>query len=102
MTSEPPRLAMQVAPLPGKRAATVLVLVDEAVGVLAEDRALGEEDQHPGDHRGGASGAGSPHNNQENPSILSSLWTSRRPGNPSRKTLGQVTHLSPHLLRGVS
>lgn len=61
---------MQVAPLPGKRVATALVLVDEAAGVLAEDRALGEEDQHPGDHRGGASGAGSPHSQHENPSIL--------------------------------
>lgn len=93
---------MQVAPLPGKRVATALVLVDEAAGVLAEDRAPGEEDQHPGDHRGGASGAGSPHSQQENPSILFSLWSSHRPGNPLRKTLGQVTHLSPRLLRGVS
>lgn len=63
---------MQVDPLPGKRVATVLVQVDEAAGDL-EDRALGEEDQHPGGHRGGASGAGSPHSNQENPSVLSSL-----------------------------
>lgn len=74
-------LTMQVDPLPGKREATVLVQVDEAAGVL-EDRALGEEDQHPGGHRGGASGAGSPHSNQENPSVLSSLWPSHRPGDP--------------------
>lgn len=41
--------------------ATVLVLVDEVAGVLEEVRALGEEDQHPGDHHGEASGAGSPY-----------------------------------------
>lgn len=52
---------MQVAPHPGRRVATVLVLVDEAAGVLEEDQAPGEEDQHPGDHHGGAFGAGSPH-----------------------------------------
>lgn len=73
---------MQVDPLPGKRVATVLVLVDEVAGVLEEDQAQGEEDQHPGDHRGGASGAGSPYSNQENPSVLFSLWPSHRPGDP--------------------
>lgn len=42
--------------------ATVLpVVVDEAAGVLVDrDQVPGEVDQHPGDHRGGASGAGSP------------------------------------------
>lgn len=82
MTSTPSTcLTMQVDPLPGKRVATVLVLADEAAGVL-EGRARGEEDQHPGDHRGGASGAGSPHSNQESPSVLFSLWPSHRPRDP--------------------
>lgn len=80
-------LTLQVVPLPGKRVAMVLVLEDEVVGVL-EDQAPGEEDQHPGDHRGGASGAGSP-------TIPFSLWSSNRTGNPLIQTLGRVTLLSP-------
>lgn len=80
MTSEQSTyLAMQVDPQ-GKKVAMVLVLVDEEAGVLEE--ALGEEDQHPGDHRGGASAAGSPYSNQKNPSVLFSLWPFHRPGNP--------------------
>lgn len=72
---------MQVDPFQGKKEATVRVLVDEEAGDLEVDRALGEEDQHRGDHRGAASGVGSPHSDQKNPSVLFSLWPSHRPGN---------------------
>lgn len=74
--------------------ATVLVLVGEAAGVPEEDSALGEEDQHPGDHRGGASGAGSPHSNQENPSVtflplaLPQTWRPRAKDSWSSDTFG--------------
>lgn len=65
---------MQADPLQGKKVATVLVLVDVEAGDLEVDQALGEEDQHRGDRRGGASGDGSPHSNEKNPPVLFPFW----------------------------
>lgn len=64
--------------------------VDEVAGVL-EDQDLGEEDQHPGDHRGGASGAGSHEVIMKPPTILLP-WSCRRPETRTHPGLtGHVT-----------
>lgn len=93
---------MQVDPLPGKRVATVLVLVDEVAGVLEADQARGEEDQHPGDHRGGASGAGSPYSNQENPLSPFLPLAFPQTWRPSVKDFWSSDTFESRILRGVS
>lgn len=66
------------------------VPVAEAAGVPEEDRAPGEEDQYPGDHHGGASGAGSPAITRKLPQSFSPSGPPHRPGDedtPSDKLL---------------
>lgn len=77
------------------------VPVAEAAGVPEEDRAPGEEDQHPGDHHGGASGAGSPAITRK---LHNPFLPLVPPTDPETRTHPQTnfwTHLSPCLLRAT-
>lgn len=77
------------------------VPVAEVAGVPEEDQAPGEEDQHPGDHHGGASGAGSPAVTRKLPQSFS---PSGPPTDPETRTHPQTnfwTHLSPCLRRAT-